>query len=105
MMKPMAARAASLTRKEGRTVKTREESRMHEDRFRCPQCDRMVTVTTRFRREPGTPDALVQFDCTMHGMCGSPIWDPCPMYLAYVQQAGRGAAHPATPPEGTPAGG
>lgn len=62
-------------------------SQTHEDRFRCPQCDRMVTVTAKFRRGWESEGALVQFDCTMHGMCGSPIWDPCPMYLAYMQQA------------------
>ena len=67
-----------------------EESRVHEDRFRCPQCDRIVTVTARLRRDDKGDDALVQFDCTMNGMCGSPIWDPCPMYLAYKEQMHQG---------------
>ena len=69
-----------------------EESRVHEDRFRCPQCDRIVTVTAHLRRDNKGGDALVQFDCTMHGMCGSPIWDPCPMYVAYKEQMNQGRA-------------
>ena len=64
-----------------------EKTRTHEDRFRCPQCGRMVTVTAKLLRAEGVDDAVVQFDCTMEGMCGSPIWDPCPMYLAYMEQA------------------
>ena len=64
-----------------------EKSRTHEDRFRCRQCGRMVTVTAKFRHDDKGGDAMVQFDCTMHGLCGSPIWDPCPMYLAYMEQA------------------
>jgi hypothetical protein len=66
-----------------------EKTRTHEDRFRCPTCGRMVTVTARYQRRDEGADAMVQFDCTMDGMCGSPIWDPCPMYLAYMEQAAR----------------
>jgi hypothetical protein len=64
-----------------------EESRTHQDRFRCPQCDRLVTVTAGFRREDEKGEALVRFECTMEGLCGSPIWDPCPMYVAYMERA------------------
>ncbi|MDH3216749.1 MAG: hypothetical protein OEN01_10700 [Candidatus Krumholzibacteria bacterium] len=64
-----------------------EKSRAHEDRFRCPQCGRIVTVTAKYQRSDEGEGAMVQFDCTMHGMCGSPIWDPCPMYLAYMERA------------------
>ena len=67
-------------------MKDAEEQQTHEDRFRCPQCDRMVTVTARFRRRGEGSESMVQFDCTMHGMCGSPIWDPCPMYVAYMEK-------------------
>jgi hypothetical protein len=74
-------------------VKDAKDHQVHEDRFRCPQCDRMVTVTTKFSREGDGGEALVQFDCTMHGMCGSPIWDPCPMYMAYMEKT---AGHRAT---------
>jgi len=73
-------------------VKKPEDSQFHEDRFRCPQCDRMVTVTTKFHRDEKDGEALTQFDCTMHGMCGSPIWDPCPMYVAYMERATHGAS-------------
>ncbi len=65
------------------------KSEMHEDRFRCPECGRMVTVTSRFQRNEDGGDALVQFDCSMQGLCGSPIWDPCPMYLAHMERTGR----------------
>jgi len=67
-------------------VKDAEDLQTHEDRFRCPQCDRMVTVTAKFKRQTEGSEAMVQFDCTMHGMCGSPIWDPCPMYMAYMEK-------------------
>lgn len=63
-----------------------EESRTHEDRFRCPQCGRLVTVTAGFRSGDSEGEALVRFECTMEGMCGSPIWDPCPMYMAYMER-------------------
>jgi hypothetical protein len=68
-------------------VKAPDTSRKHEDRFRCPQCGRIVTVTARFRRREKGDEALVRFECTMDGMCGSPIWDPCPMYVAYMERA------------------
>lgn len=64
-----------------------EKSHTHQDRFRCPQCDRIVTVTAKLHRTGTGAEELTQFDCTMHGMCGSPIWDPCPMYVAYMEQA------------------
>ncbi len=67
-------------------MKDTKDQQSHEDRFRCPQCDRMVTVTARFKRTAEGSESMVQFDCTMHGMCGSPIWDPCPMYLAYMER-------------------
>jgi hypothetical protein len=57
----------------------------------------MVTVTTRFRRRKKGGDAMVQFDCTMHGLCGSPIWDPCPMYLAYMERQGQPEAEEKPP--------
>lgn len=63
-----------------------DTSRTHEDRFRCPQCGRIVTVTAKLQRREEGGDSLVAFDCTMNGMCGSPIWDPCPMYLAYMER-------------------
>ena len=64
-----------------------DNTHTHEDRFRCPQCDRIVTVTSRYQRAGDGAETLVQFDCTMQGMCGSPIWDPCPMYVAYMEKA------------------
>jgi transcription elongation factor Elf1 len=60
-------------------------SRQHEERFRCPQCDQIVTVTTTYRKEE-TGDTLVQFDCNLRAVCGSPLWDPCPMYVAHVER-------------------
>ena len=79
--------AARHIRKEGLAVTEPDQDQTHEDRFRCPQCDRIVTVTARYHRAGDGGDALVQFDCTMQGMCGSPIWDPCPMYVAYMEKA------------------
>ena len=64
---------------------TPEKSRSHEDKFRCPQCGLLVTVSAGFRRETADVETLVRFDCSMEGMCGAPIWDPCPMYLAYME--------------------
>jgi hypothetical protein len=55
----------------------------------------MVTVTAGFRREEENKDALVRFECTMEGMCGSPIWDPCPMYVAYMEKAPQEKPKPA----------
>lgn len=69
-----------------------EKSRTHQERFRCPQCGRMVTVTAGFRRDEQKTDTLVRFECTMEGMCGSPVWDPCPMYMAYMERAPKPAA-------------
>jgi len=72
---------------------TSDNSRQHEERFRCPQCGRMVTVSAGFQRKEKGDEAMVSFQCTMEGMCGSPIWDPCPMYMAYMERA------PKAPPE------
>ena len=85
----MVQSAARDSPKEGPSVKEPEKSHSHEDRFRCPQCGRIVTVTARLRRKEDGGEALVEFDCTMQGMCGSPVWDPCPMYVAYMEQAAR----------------
>jgi hypothetical protein len=87
--KASSKRPGRVTRQEASSVEAKEETRTHEDKFRCPQCDRMVTVTAKYRRSSEGVDAMVQFDCTMDGMCGSPIWDPCPMYVAYMERAGR----------------
>jgi hypothetical protein len=57
----------------------------------------MVTVTAGFRRDEQKHDALVRFECTMEGMCGSPVWDPCPMYMAYMERAPKQAAPPPSP--------
>jgi hypothetical protein len=77
-----------------------QKSRNHVDRFRCPQCGQMVTVRTGFRREENQGEAMVRFECTMEGMCGSPIWDPCPMYVAYMESPPQTAA--AAEPEPAP---
>lgn len=68
---------------------TSDNSRTHQERFRCPQCDLMVTVSTAFRGEDKGKAALVSFQCTMEGLCGSPLWDPCPMYVVYMEQPPR----------------
>jgi hypothetical protein len=65
---------------------TSEKSRTHEERFRCPQCGRLVTVTAAFRAGEKGKETMARFECTMEGMCGSPIWDPCPMYMAYMER-------------------
>ena len=65
---------------------TSDNSRKHEERFRCPQCGRMVTVSAGIQRKEKGDEAMVSFQCTMEGMCGSPIWDPCPMYMAYMER-------------------
>ena len=77
---------------------TPDKSRTHEERFRCPQCGRMVTVTAGFRAGGKGAESLVRFECTMEGMCGSPIWDPCPMYVAYMEHAPESSAGRKTRP-------
>lgn len=66
-------------------------SRQRAERFRCPQCDQMVTVTTTYR-EDGSGETLVQFDCTLRTVCGSPLWDPCPMYMSHMERAKTSSA-------------
>lgn len=95
---PFRPQTVAVILEEGPSMTESEPSRTHEDRFRCPQCGRMVTVTAAFRRQQESGDAMVQFDCSMSGMCGSPIWDPCPMYLAYMERVGRSAGRGQQPP-------
>lgn len=73
----------------GGHIVTPEKSRTHEERFRCPQCGRLVAVTTAFRSGEEGKEVMTRFECTMEGMCGSPIWDPCPMYMAYMERIPR----------------
>lgn len=56
------------------------------DTFRCPQCGRVVKVSAKYRANRDGTTSLVDFGCSMEGMCGSPMWDPCPMYLASMER-------------------
>jgi len=56
------------------------------DKIRCPTCSRLVTVTATYRQTSSEEQTMVAFECTMEGMCGNPLWDPCPMYVASMER-------------------
>ena len=56
------------------------------EEIRCPTCGRLVTVTATYRQTGSEEQTMVAFECTMEGMCGNPLWDPCPMYVASMER-------------------
>ena len=55
------------------------------ERLGCPVYGDQVTCTATYQTSPGGR-TLVDFACNMEGMCGIPSFDPCPMYVAYLEQ-------------------
>jgi hypothetical protein len=33
--------------------------------------------------------SLVDFTCSLEGKCGVPSWDPCPLFVRYLEQTGE----------------
>lgn len=50
----------------------------------CPVHGSDVTCKVSYLIEGGV-STLVDFECNMEGMCGIPSWDPCPLYVAYLE--------------------
>lgn len=50
----------------------------------CPVSRRDVTCRVQYVVAAGER-SLVNFECTMEGRCGIPSWDPCPLYVRYLE--------------------
>jgi hypothetical protein len=50
----------------------------------CPVHGGDVTCKVKYVTKEGV-HTLVDFECNMEGMCGIPSWDPCPLYVAYLE--------------------
>jgi hypothetical protein len=51
---------------------------------RCPVCGREVTCRVIYTASGER--RLVHFECSIEGKCGIPSWDPCPLYVDYLEQ-------------------
>lgn len=52
----------------------------------CPVSRRDVTCRVQYVAADGRR-SLVSFQCTMEGRCGIPSWDPCPLYVRYLEDS------------------
>jgi hypothetical protein len=50
----------------------------------CPVYGAEVTCKVTYHVADGKID-LTEFECNMEGMCGIPSWDPCPLYVSYLE--------------------
>lgn len=50
----------------------------------CPVCGREVTCRVIYT--VSGERRLVDFECSTEGECGIPSWDPCPLYVDYLEQ-------------------
>ena len=55
----------------------------------CPVYGAEVTCRVGYVTHAGE-HILSRFECNMEGMCGIPSWDPCPLYVRYLEQRLRG---------------
>ncbi|MDH3215924.1 MAG: hypothetical protein OEN01_06470 [Candidatus Krumholzibacteria bacterium] len=56
------------------------------DKVACPLCGDNVTVSATYRHSDVGHKCLVDFGCNMEMACGIPSWDPCPLYVAYLEE-------------------
>jgi hypothetical protein len=59
----------------------------------CPVYGDKVTLSATYRIEESGDNRLVDFGCTKEGECGISAWDPCPMYVAYLEKRFSENAH------------
>jgi hypothetical protein len=52
----------------------------------CPVCGHDVDVTASYKIDEKGERALAGFTCILRGRCGIPAWDPCPMYVRYLEE-------------------
>jgi hypothetical protein len=68
------------------------DSESHDDQrveaIKCPVYGDQVTCRASYQKVNGA-DVLVDFECNMEGMCGIPSWDPCPLYVAFLDQSAK----------------
>jgi hypothetical protein len=43
-------------------------------------------VTSKYKPSETGEDRLSYFACTMEGMCGISLWDPCPLYVSCLEK-------------------
>ena len=56
------------------------------EKLGCPVCGATVTLSTTYRHTDSGGRSLVDFGCDMEGKCGISLWDPCPLYVAYLER-------------------
>ncbi|MFQ5511095.1 MAG: hypothetical protein ACE5EO_04535 [Candidatus Krumholzibacteriia bacterium] len=57
------------------------------DTVACPVIGETVTISVTFKRAGAAKKYLVDFACDMEGACGAPAWDPCPLYITYLEKS------------------
>jgi hypothetical protein len=55
----------------------------------CPVYGNKVRITANYVPTDDFVPALVDFDCNVQGKCGIPSWDPCPLFVRYLEQSHR----------------
>jgi hypothetical protein len=50
-------------------------------RIYCPAYGRDVTILARWDDSAPEQPPLLDFGCRSNGLCGTPSWDPCPLYV------------------------
>lgn len=56
------------------------------DRMPCPVVGRSVMCTSKYKPGESGEDTLSYFACTMEGQCGITMWDPCPVFVSYLEK-------------------
>jgi hypothetical protein len=68
-------------------MNTGQKDQRDLDEIGCPVCGEMVRVAATYRTTSNGKKALVDFECNREGKCGVSEWDPCPMYVIYLERA------------------
>ena len=70
----------------GKTMaETTSKKKGHVDRVACPVAGHTVTCTSKYKPGEEGEDSLSYFACTMEGHCGITMWDPCPLFISYLE--------------------
>ena len=67
-------------------VNKKSAKKGHADRVPCPVVGHDVLVTSKYKPGEAGEDTLSYFACTMDGMCGISMWDPCPLYVSCLEK-------------------
>jgi hypothetical protein len=57
-----------------------------EESVHCPVCGHEVDITASYKPRSGGDTKLADFSCVLRGHCGIPEYDPCPLYVKYLEE-------------------